>query len=57
MKGAANAVTQPSFHQSSAVGPVVAMRQLLAMIRGWGRWYHVESVSIEWLGAKRQLLS
>lgn len=41
------------------MGPVVAVRrrkgQLLAMIRGWGRWYSVESVSIECAG--RQLLS
>jgi hypothetical protein len=43
------------------MGPVVAVRrrkgQLLALIRGWGRWYSVESVSIQWLGAGRQLLS
>jgi hypothetical protein len=43
------------------MGPVVAVRrrkgQLLAMIRGWGRWYSVESMSIQWLGAGRQLLS
>ncbi|BCL84717.1 hypothetical protein ccbrp13_71820 [Ktedonobacteria bacterium brp13] len=43
------------------MGPVVAVRrrkgQLLAMVRGWGRWYNVESVSIRWLGAGRQLLS
>jgi len=43
------------------MGPVVAVRrrkgQLLALIRGWGRWYSVESVSIQWLGAPRQLLS
>lgn len=42
------------------LGPVVAVRrrkgQLLAMIRGWGRWCCVESVSIQWLGAGRQLL-
>ncbi|MBO0779689.1 MAG: hypothetical protein J2P37_12765 [Ktedonobacteraceae bacterium] len=40
------------------MGPVVAARrrkgQLLAMIRGWGRWYPVESVRIEYAG--RQLL-
>jgi hypothetical protein len=39
--------------------PVVAARrrkgQLLAMIRGWGRWYPVERVRIEYAG--RQLLS
>lgn len=44
---------------SCAIGPVVAVRrrkgQLLAMIRGWGRWYPVESVRIEYAG--RQLLS
>jgi hypothetical protein len=43
------------------MGPVVAVRrrkgQLLALIRGWGRWYSVESVSIQWLGVGRQLLS
>jgi len=36
---------------SCPVGRVVAVRsrkgQLLALIRGWGRWYPVESVSIE----------
>src|SRR5947208_584210 len=36
------------------MGPVVAARhrkgQLLAMIRGWGRWYPVESVRIEYAG-------
>ena len=35
------------------MGRVVAIRkrkgQLQAMIFGWGRWYSVESVSIEWL--------
>jgi hypothetical protein len=44
---------------SCAIGPVVAVRrrkeQLLAMIRGWGRWYPVESVWIEQAG--RQFLS
>lgn len=44
---------------SCPMGPVVAVRrrkgQLLAMIRGWGRWYLVESVRIERAG--RQLLS
>jgi hypothetical protein len=43
------------------MGRVVAVRrrkgQLLAMMRGWGRWYSVESVNIQWLGAGRQLLS
>jgi len=43
------------------MGPVVAVRrrkgQLLVLIRGWGRWYSVESVNIQWLGAGRQLLS
>jgi hypothetical protein len=36
---------------SCAMGGVVAIRrrkgQLLAMIRGWGRWYAVSSVTIE----------
>ncbi len=44
---------------SCVMGPVVAVRrrkgQLLAMIRGWGRWYPVESVRIERAGC--QLLS
>lgn len=44
---------------SCPMGPVVAVRrrkgQLLAMVRGWGRWYPVESVCIERLGC--QLLS
>jgi hypothetical protein len=39
---------------SCPMGPVVAVRrrkgQLLAMIRGWGRWYAVESVRIECAG-------
>jgi len=40
---------------SCAFGPVVAVRsrkgQLLAMIRGWGKWYALDSVRIElcWL--------
>jgi hypothetical protein len=46
-----------------ALGRVVAIRrhkgQLLAMVRGWGRWYPVESVTIEgWLaqpGTKEQV--
>jgi hypothetical protein len=46
---------------SCPIGPVVAIRrrkgQLLAMIRGWGRWYPVESVRIERIGMGRQLLS
>ncbi len=41
------------------IGNIVAIRrrkgQLLALIRGWGRWYPVESVRIEY--ADRQLLS
>lgn len=41
------------------MGGVVAIRrrkgQLLAMVRGWGRWYPVESVGIEHVGC--QLLS
>ena len=36
---------------SCPMGPVVAVRrrkeQLRVMIRGWGRWYSVESVRIE----------
>lgn len=36
---------------SCPIGPIVAVRRrkghLLVMIRGWGRWYPVESVSIE----------
>lgn len=36
---------------SCPIGPIVAVRrrkgQLLVMIRGWGRWYPVDSVSIE----------
>lgn len=44
---------------SCPMGGVVAIRrrkgQLLAMIRGWGRWYPVESVRIEYTG--RRLLS
>ena len=44
---------------SCPMGSVVAIRrrkwQLLAMIRGCGRWYPVESVRIEYAG--RQLLS
>ena len=39
---------------SCPMGSVVAVRrrkgQLLAMIRGWGRWYRVESVRIEGAG-------
>jgi hypothetical protein len=46
---------------SCPVGSVVAVRrrkgQLLAMIRGWGRWYPVESVRIERLCIGRQPLS
>jgi hypothetical protein len=44
---------------SCPIGPVVAVRrrkgQLLAMVRGWGCWYAVESVRIEYAGS--QLLS
>lgn len=40
---------------SCGIGPVVAIRrrkgQLKALIRGWGRWYPVESVTIEILFA------
>jgi hypothetical protein len=39
---------------SCPMGPVVAVRrrkrQLRVMIRGWGRWYSVESVRIESVG-------
>jgi hypothetical protein len=39
---------------SCPIGPVVAVRrrkgQLRVMIRGWGRWYSVESVRIESAG-------
>ncbi|HVB72750.1 MAG TPA: hypothetical protein VNE38_04265 [Ktedonobacteraceae bacterium] len=41
---------------SCPMGCVVAIRrkkgQLLALVRGWGRWYPVESVTIEWLGCR-----
>jgi len=43
---------------SCPMGPVVAVSrrkgQMRVMIRGWGRWYSVESVRIE--GAGSQLL-
>jgi hypothetical protein len=46
---------------SCPMGPVVAVRRrkghLLAMIRGWGRWYPVESLSIERLCIGRPPLS
>jgi hypothetical protein len=52
-----------SARASCPIGPIVAVRrrkgQLLVMIRGWGRWYSVESVSIERMvvGAKpRQMM-
>jgi hypothetical protein len=39
------------------MGPVVAVRrrkgQILAMIRGWGKWYPVESVQISLIGVGR----
>jgi hypothetical protein len=45
-------------HVSCPLGPVVAVSrwkgQLRVMIRGWGRWYPVESVRIE--GAGQSLL-
>ena len=45
---------------SCPIGGVVAVRkrkgQLLAMIRGWGRWYRVESVRIEKMTTGPQLL-
>ncbi len=41
---------------SCPLGNVVAVRrrkgQLLVMLRGWGRWYPVESVTIETLFAR-----
>lgn len=44
---------------SCVIGQVVAIRrrkgQLVALIRGWGRWYPVDGVRIEYAG--RQLLS
>ena len=46
---------------SCPIGRVVGIRrrkgQLLALVRGWGRWYPVESVRIEYAGVGRQLLS
>ena len=46
---------------SCPMGPVVAVRrrkgQILAMIRGWGKWYPVESVQISLIGVGRQCLS
>jgi hypothetical protein len=45
---------------SCPIGPVVAIRrrkgQLRVLIRGWGRWYPVESVRIERICVERQLL-
>jgi hypothetical protein len=49
------ALVEQAFHGTTQVrcpwGQVVAVRrwkgQLRVMIRGWGRWYEVESVSIE----------
>ncbi len=49
------ALWEQAYHQytrvSCPMGGVVAIRrrkgQLQAMIRGWGRWYTVESVTIE----------
>ncbi len=49
------ALVEQAFHGTTQVscpiGPIVAVRrrkgQLLVMIRGWGRWYPVESVRIE----------
>jgi len=44
---------------SCPIGKVVAIRrrkgQLLALVRGWSRWFPMESVRIEHAG--RQLLS
>ena len=41
---------------SCPMGDVVAIRrrkgQLVALIRGWGRWYPVESVNIEGQGCR-----
>lgn len=46
---------------SCPMGTVVAVRrrkgQLLAMVRGWRKWYSVESVRIEWWDVGRQFLS
>lgn len=46
---------------SCPMGSVVAVRrrkgQLLVMIRGWGSWYSVESVSIQHIGVGHQCLS
>jgi hypothetical protein len=59
------ALVEQAFHGTTQVsccplGRVVAVRrrkgQLLVMIRGWGRWYPVESVRIERIGVERQLL-
>jgi hypothetical protein len=42
---------------SCPIGPIVAVRrrkgQLLVMIRGWGRWYPVESMRIERMVVER----
>ncbi len=42
---------------SCPIGPIVAVRrrkgQLLVMIRGWGRWYPVDSVCIERMVVER----
>lgn len=46
---------------SCLMGRVVAIRkrkgQLLAMVYGWRRWYTVESVRIERMGVRCQLIS
>ena len=46
---------------SCPMGRVVAIRkrkgQILVTIRGWGRWYSVESVRIERMDTGPQLLS
>lgn len=43
------------------MGQVVAVRrrkgQLLAMVRGWGKWYPVERVQIHWAGVGCQWIS
>jgi hypothetical protein len=44
---------------SCALGMVVAVRrrkgQLLVLVRGWGRWWPVESVRIEYAGCSSLL--
>lgn len=57
------ALVEPAFlgstRMSCPIGPMVAVRrrkgQLLVMIRGLGRWYSVESVSIERMCVARRV--